>query len=303
MSGITLNINVNPHDEAKAKPGEPSPSTITGLDVVTSPKSVAPVTGKEKSKTFTSENYRYVDDPENYAHGRLIMKNMSCDTLRKKINMFLATKEMTQAEFLNKIEVNSNSFRNFMHYSGPDTGINNGTYAGAIIFFAERDKKAKLKQKEEQAAEKKAGKRSAEEAITHTEGASSSGPSTKKSKTETQAELIQAIQKIPLRNSTVYDDCDEIRGKISRFVQTEVPMSKFADAIDATPQTVNKFLSKKGSTAGAGSKVYPNAYIFFEKHRLLLNQPKSPKRIKNEKDHPNGFSLAEPSKYGYVYTY
>lgn len=57
----------------------------------------------------------------------------SCDAIRKKINMFLATKEMTQTEFLRQIGgVNSNSFQRFMKLKGAYSGSDNGTYRGAV---------------------------------------------------------------------------------------------------------------------------------------------------------------------------
>lgn len=114
--------------------------------------------------------------------------------------------------------------------------------------------------------------------------------------------MIAAIQAVALEDDKVYDDCDEIRGKISRFVQTSgVSLSKFATVVDANPQTVNKFLAKKGYNLGASSKVYYNGYLFFEKYRLLCNEAKTAKRLKNEKEHPGGFRLEEPPKYVWTF--
>lgn len=56
----------------------------------------------------------------------------SCDEIRRKINAFLKTGEMTQKQFLEEIgKVNSNSFGRFMKMKGQDAGASNGTYYGA----------------------------------------------------------------------------------------------------------------------------------------------------------------------------
>jgi hypothetical protein len=41
---------------------------------------------------------------------------------------------------------------------------------------------------------------------------------------------------------------------------------------------------------------YPKAYIFFEKLRIYLGEPKSESRLFNESNYPYGFSLKKPSK-------
>jgi hypothetical protein len=87
-----------------------------------------------------------------------MVKHLSCDTLRAKINTFLATKEMTQTKFLETIGANSNSFRRFMSYTGRDRGRDNSTYEGALVFFAEREKKEKMKKEEQKEAEKQQAK-------------------------------------------------------------------------------------------------------------------------------------------------
>src|SRR5690348_8682832 len=69
---------------------------------------------------------------------------VSCDTIRKKINMFVASKEMTLMSFLSKIGVNHNSYTQFMKKKGKDGGCNNGTYWGALNFFASQKRKEKV---------------------------------------------------------------------------------------------------------------------------------------------------------------
>jgi hypothetical protein len=100
---------------------------------------------------FTSETYRYRDDPNNYdKEGELKLRLLSCDTVRKKIRGFLETKEMTQTAFLKEIRTNPGSFRNFMSYRGSNVGCQNNAYYGSLVFFAERDIKAKMREREQQ---------------------------------------------------------------------------------------------------------------------------------------------------------
>lgn len=51
-----------------------------------------------------------------------------------------------------------------------------------------------------------------------------------------------------------------------------------------------------------GTIAYPRAYRFFEKKRLRENGAKTKRRLKNEAEHPNGFSLVKerPARYLYL---
>ena len=73
-----------------------------------------------------------------------ILCTLNCDQLRRKVNAFLATGQMTQTAFLKELKVNSNSFRRFMSYKGARflaagkgqfKGNENGTYSKAYFFF------------------------------------------------------------------------------------------------------------------------------------------------------------------------
>jgi hypothetical protein len=56
--------------------------------------------------------------------------------VRKEIEAFLATKKMTQTDFLVECgKVNSNSLRNFMSLKGAWNNTANGSYYGALVFF------------------------------------------------------------------------------------------------------------------------------------------------------------------------
>ncbi len=113
--------------------------------------------------------------------------------------------------------------------------------------------------------------------------------------------LLKAIKEVGPIDDSVYDDCDEVRAKISAFVQSDnMNMAKFAAALGVTPRAVTQFVAKRGHDKGAGSTVYYNAYLFFERYRLLKKEAKTARRLKNEKSHPMGFPLREPPKKMWV---
>jgi hypothetical protein len=93
--------------------------------------------------------------------------NVSPGAIRKKIMMLLATKEMTQAEFINAIGLASSSPLNrFMKLKGAKNGHQNSTFWAAARFFyerAEKAKKEKNKEKEKQKALAKEEKEKAKE--------------------------------------------------------------------------------------------------------------------------------------------
>jgi hypothetical protein len=50
-----------------------------------------------------------------------------------------------------------------------------------------------------------------------------------------------------------------------------------------------------------GSITYRRAYDFFEKMRIMKGEPKSARRLKNEAEHPTGFSLEKERGYKYIF--
>ncbi len=161
----------------------------------------------------------FEDDEDDEIHS----SKVSCDTIRRKITMFLATKEMTLTAFLLAIGgVNHNSYGNFMKLKGRDGGSGNGTYWGALNFFARRDKEAKEVKKQAKIAEKETGKKRKVPEVVENEG------SNKAAKPEVVVELPDDLP--------VYDDCDEVRTKISQCIQSPgMTQAKFARNIGLTP--------------------------------------------------------------------
>lgn len=172
------------------------------------------------------------NDDENYSG-----KFVSCDSIRRKITLFLATKELTQTAFLSAIGgVNNNSFGRFMKLKGAYGGCDNGTYHGARKFFDRREKKRKedmLAAKEQKKMEKTGAKTASKKrpVPSSTENLSDEPPS------KIVARDIELPEDLP-----VLDDCDEVRTKIARcFHKKELSQAGFAKAIGLTAGTPSFF--------------------------------------------------------------
>eukprot|EP01038_Epipyxis_sp_PR26KG_P015440 gene15440-20831_t len=252
--------------------------------------SIETLTVNNYNTSIPSRGDHYNQEDEWITHTKV-----SCDGIRKKINCFLATKEMTQTAFLQKIGVNSNSFGRFMKLKGAHGGDQNGTFWGAINFFAAREKA----DKEAKKANKGSKKRSADEIS----GGSATADTNVKNKKQIVEDIDAKIKSVTLSDGLicVYDDCDVVRAKIGCIIQSGLPQSQLATMLGMSPGAISKFLSKKGPNQGAGSDVYPKAYKFFEKLRIANNEPKSAHRKMNESKHPQGFPLVNPPTHEWVF--
>lgn len=246
---------------------------------------------------------------------------INCDAMRKKINLFLATHEMTQTQFLNDAGICSSSLGRFMKLKGKDNGYQNSTFWQAQHFFQDRG--------DDLRGQSATGKRSAQEMQATSSAPVKSAfemtaedlipPALFKSTvalvprsfsrdevnhaTNTLVTFAQSAETSPEYKPEVFDDCDEIRRKIGVMTQSGVMNATgFAHTIGiSTNAAVNKFLMKKGADQGAGSTVYPNAYRFFEKLRIAAGTKKSTKRLSAERSHLCGFPLENPRTKRWVF--
>jgi hypothetical protein len=225
----------------------------------------------------------------------------NCDKIRKMIQEFLATKEMTQTKFLVIIgNVNSNSYRNFMKLKGPYTGANNGTYSGAIEFFAKRDEAKKAIP----ASDKKRKREQAEAA---------GGASKTKDEVSVLLAQIAATPLPPLptpegngvtdlsyyREHAVYLSCDEVRKQAMEFLAASgIKKAEFFRAIgNVQSKSWNDFIGNRGAgegvymQPGAANSCYYNAACFLERLRIVRGEAKSAKRMKFADEHPRGYML------------
>lgn len=249
----------------------------------------------------------------------LVMPNPQ--KMRLKLNRLFASKEISQAEFLRRYRVNSNSLGRFMKLKGENNGYENGTYWAAVRYFLQVAKEEKLsgnKRKAEEApaeSDESAKKQAVESLVlvipkpaataTASPTAAKAAVSVSKS-SASKAALLEEHKQFKLDDSStvgpVYDDCNDIRQKIFDFLyKTGISKAAFCDLVNVNSNTLSQFLSRKGPQEGAGLKVYYCAYQFFENIRIARNEPKSAQRTRNEKKEPNGFSLENPNKRVWVY--
>jgi len=171
------------------------------------------------------------------------IKNVSCDTIRKKINMFLATKEMTLTAFLERIGgVNSNSYGRFMKLKGSHSGRDNGTYLGAAEFFAKRDEENKIAKKALKAAGKVDKTLSKRKMSSVDDGEDNVGAKKVCSHEEvlpsSAVDVAEIVEESCVHTGPVFDDCDEVRRKIAVCIQSpSMNQSKFSKLIGLTPGT------------------------------------------------------------------
>ena len=218
----------------------------------------------------------------------------NCNRIRTKISEFLATKEMTQTEFLRIIGCNSNSYGRFMKLKGPTSGSENGVYWGAHRFFFKRDQQKKAEAKKLSAADKK---RKAQE--------NSADQSLKKSKI---VDLLKAVADITLEagpdgSVPVFDDCDDVRKKSLEFMAANgMSKAEWLRLIgDIASKSWRDFVAFKGAGKGAANSSYPSAYYFLEKVRIVKGEKKSSKRIKAEAEHPQGYPLRHDNGMRWVF--
>lgn len=211
---------------------------------------------------------------------------VSCDTMRKRIKEFLATKQMTQTAFLKEIGCNANSLQRFYRLKGAHNGYQNGIYWGAQSFFEEQAKARKSASAAAAAAGKKRGA-----------GAAGLDEARKKKKSGADVEeFLAKIQAVELEDERVFDDCDEVRKKSLEFIAANgITKAAWLRAIgNVNSNTWGPFVGRQGPRQGAGSSAYRLAYLFLERFRVSNGTPKSKSRLQHETAWPDGYPLTNP---------
>jgi len=176
----------------------------------------------------------------------------------------------------------------------------NQTYWAAARFLA------KIKYEKEQ--EKKASKGKKRKAANDGEENAGNTMSkiSKKTNKQDKADAVALMAKINAtqgaNTSVVYDSCTEIVTKIKDFVaQPGVTKAEFCAALgDINSNSLRTFLMGKKQDQ-CGNVTYRRANAFFEKKRVLEGEAKTARRLKNEADHPHGFSLEKERECSKVY--
>jgi len=95
--------------------------------------------------------------------------------------------------------------------------------------------------------------------------------------------IFTQIESVDIEDEAVYDDCNEVRRKIRNWLaEVGANQSQLPKHLGVQYKQVYDFLARKGPADGAGTVVYPLAYLFFERVRLLNNKQKSNRRLQAE---------------------
>jgi hypothetical protein len=235
------------------------------------------------------------DDSEEDGGGENTRAKWSCDALRRKITLFLGTKEVTQTAWLAALHVSPPSFASFMKQKGTWKGTGNGTFWAATRFFTAREARDKAA-----AAQAAQAAKALPPAERKRKAADDAGA--RAAKKAAGAALLARIAATPLPDARVLDDCDDVRRACAAFLAEGLcTQAAFLAALDPSGAPVNgnslgSFLRMKGPSAGAGCKVYPLGYAFFEKRRIAEGRPKSAKRTRAEAEFPHGRSCETERK-------
>ncbi|KAI0079572.1 hypothetical protein K474DRAFT_1658920 [Panus rudis PR-1116 ss-1] len=97
----------------------------------------------------------------------------------------------------------------------------------------------------------------------------------------------------------VYDDCSTIRRKIRALRKhPDFHLTRWLNDIGGiSTSSYYYFMRCHGAVGGAGSAIYYAAYVYFEKRRIFEGKRKSERRLRVEREHPNGLPLDELHKH------
>lgn len=104
---------------------------------------------------------------------------------------------------------------------------------------------------------------------------------------------IHAVEGISV-NDGVYDTCVQVVKKIKDFLARDgMTKAMLLESLgNINSGSMNRFLSGKRQDQ-CGNITYREAYVFFEKLRVLEGKSKSKARLKNEVQNSGGFSLVK----------
>ena len=204
--------------------------------------------------------------------------DQDCDQVRRKITRLLVSGEMKVGEFCDAIGCSGNALSRFRGQSGKTKGDRSDVYPSAWEYFEKREiagLKIPIKSKKQKTNE--------------------GGSGTDKSKETAHPDISDVY--LPGEDEDdvpVYDTCDEVRKKIAAHLRKpDVTQAQFCRDMHAQLHSVDKpksissssltiFRNNKGANAGATSKVFYAAYVFFEKIRVKQGKPKSKHRQEME---------------------
>ncbi|KAI1085512.1 hypothetical protein F5B20DRAFT_567485 [Whalleya microplaca] len=117
--------------------------------------------------------------------------------------------------------------------------------------------------------------------------AKAAGSKKRKSETSLEDDIAaykQNLDYIDTDGMAIDMTCNQVRGRINKLLDSGImKKGEFCAAIGNTSKSLNTFLSQRGTTGGAGSASYDNAWAFFKQREIAgLKMPDVKKRQKTE---------------------
>jgi hypothetical protein len=245
------------------------------------------------------------------------------NVIRGELQRFIDSSAQSQTSILRDAGITPSSFAKFMnrkYYKHAESAYQNASYWRGARYLAKmmaHQQQQTKKSKKDEATTIAAVTSGAEKRKASTSKDSSDGTlvvaSKKLKKTagppkETAAEaeawmrLVldfegqQETEKAQMASlDRIFDACTVVVKNIKQCLVDHPGLTKVAFCQVAlggcSPATLNKFLMAKGQN-GQASMVYPSAYAFFERLRIMKGEAKSKARRKNEQEKPDGFDTS-----------
>ena len=256
-----------------------------------------------------------------------------CDQIRARIAHYLESGEVKVTQFQRLLDINSNSYGRFMKHRGPDSGVDNQTYAAAHAFFVRQDMYGTAppptmgglvgtfpsaaapsppivtpsftpinngkKRQRTSTISSVSSRRTSGDVL------ASSASSVNGNDTAGPADITIILLPNLLTDSVpVHDSCDEIRRKITLHLnRAGVTQASFLRTLAAQfhaeerkfqSKQLNTFRSYRGADKGNTSAIFYAAYVYFERLRIKEGLEKTRHRIAMEAAWPKGFEIKTP---------
>ena len=255
-----------------------------------------------------------------------------CDQIRARIAHYLESGEVKVTQFQRLLDINSNSYGRFMKHRGPDSGVDNQTYAAAHAFFLRQDMYGTapppvmggLAGTFPSAAApsppiatpsftpiNNGKKRQRTSTISSVSSRRTSGDVLASSASSVNGNdagpadvSIILLPNLLTDSVPVHDSCDEIRRKITLHLnRAGVTQASFLRTLAAQfhaeerkfqSKQLNTFRSYRGADKGNTSAIFYAAYVYFERLRIKEGVEKTRHRIAMEAAWPKGFEIKTP---------
>lgn len=287
------------------------PNPQAAIQILTN-LSAAVSKAKEAAETPRTEAGDVSDDEpwldNEYAVMTKSGKQKSPNMIRNALQKYIDNSGRTSKSVIEELRVSANSFYKFMNpkkYKDAWNATQNETYwAGARLLC-----KVEILKKREKKTNSK--KRTSEDGASDAGGAPAVKKAKKANAKQAKQDAEDWMNKVlqidlgsPDDSIFIYDSCPIVVKKIKACLSDVDGMNKSSFCRVAlrgsNAQSLARFLTSKQQDQAA-NKVYRLAYIFFEKLRIMKNEPKSAARLKNESELPKGFNTAiQKSTWFYV---